>query len=100
MVEKDTVDSSRVAAYGVLGSVALVVIVLGLQALFLAVERGEATSKERPKTAFRQLAAEQRTQLSDYAWQNREKGVMRLPIERSMELLVDERAADVSDQDD
>ena len=48
-----------------------------------------ARAEERAKN-LRELRAEENKALSEYAWQNKEKGFVRLPVDRAMELTLAE----------
>ena len=76
----------------VVGTVLTFVIVVFLQALFYRAETAEYERKvvnESPKK-LRSARAEQSTLLNEYRWIDRENGVVAIPIERAMELVVDE----------
>jgi len=86
--EQDRPDTVRIAIIGIVGAVMLFVIIVLIQALFYRVERAEVGRKEAqavPDTAVR-VRAEQQALLNSYRWVDQKNGVVRIPIERAMEL--------------
>ncbi len=76
-------------------SVALIfVIIVGLQAWFYDFNRDEIERKRGASlsTAVKQLRAEQLQTLNEYRWIDRNTETVGIPIERAMELLVEEYA--------
>jgi hypothetical protein len=80
------------AVVGVISAVLLFVIIVGLQALFFSMERGELERKviNRSNEALDGLEADQLEQLNSYGWVSEPDGVAHIPIERAMELVVRE----------
>jgi hypothetical protein len=75
---------------GVVGAVLLFVVIVLLQAFFYHQERAEVERKVVAVGAedLSQLRARQRDQLSSYRWVDAKAGVVAIPIERAMELVV------------
>lgn len=87
--------SSSTLIVGAVGIVLLVVVVILLEVLFYDTAETEYQRKvvaEQPQQ-LRLLQAEQRDRLNAYRWVDRENGVVALPIERAMELVVKESGA-------
>lgn len=81
---------------GLVGAVLLFVIIVLLQALFYGAERGELARKVRGAgwDDLAGLRTEQEGLLHSTRWIDEKKGVVGIPIERAMELLVARGAAD------
>jgi len=83
-------DAALTAVVGIVGAVLLVVVVLVLQAYFYGAESREAERKT-VAPAFEELVAQradQQEQLNSYRWIDEKAGIVGLPIERAMELVV------------
>jgi hypothetical protein len=87
-------DVRTIAAFGVITVVLLVAVVLGLQFYFDRVLEQQVyvqvLAPESP--ALNTLHAREDEELHSYRYLDREKGVVRLPIERAMSLLAAEAA--------
>jgi FlaG/FlaF family flagellin (archaellin) len=81
------------AVVGVIGAILLFVIIVALQALFYSMQEEELARKvySRPNETLQRLDAEQLEQLSSYGWISEPEGVVHIPIERAMELYVEEQ---------
>jgi hypothetical protein len=77
---------------GALGVILTVVIILALQVLFYRTAQREFVTKvvEVGSEKLRNAESAQREMLEGYRWVDRENGVVALPIERAMELIVEE----------
>lgn len=89
-------DDPNVAASAVVGIVSailLFVIIVVLQAFFFGAEQAEREKKiyTQPNQALQQLNASQLELLSSYGWVSEADGVVRIPIERAMELVASEK---------
>jgi len=80
------------AVLGIIGAIALFVIIVLVQALFYRMEDQELARKvySQPYEALQTLDADQREQLGTYRYVNEREGVVRIPIQRAMELLASE----------
>lgn len=76
---------------GVVGAVVLFVVIVLLQAFFYRAERAERERKVVAVGAeeLSQLRARQRDQLNSYRWVDPKAGVVAIPIERAMDLVVE-----------
>jgi flagellar basal body-associated protein FliL len=84
-------DDPNVAASAVIGiisAILLFVIIVVLQALFFSAEQSERERKVYSQSyqALQQLDASQLELLGSYSWVSEGDGVVRIPIERAMEL--------------
>jgi hypothetical protein len=90
---EDDPDSSATVAIGIAGAILLVVIVVALQGLFGQTSRAEFRRKveaEKP-VELESLRAAQLEQIGTYRWIDAKQGVAAIPIDRAMELLVEQR---------
>ncbi len=88
-------DDPNVAASAVVGIVSailLFVIIVVLQAFFYGAEQAELEKKvyTQPYQALQQLDAGQLELINSYGWVSEPDGVVRIPIERAMELVAAE----------
>ena len=84
--------SAPTVLVGTVGLVLLAVILLLLEVLYQRTSQAEIERKvvdEQPQE-LRQLEARQLEQLGGYAWVDRERGIVKVPLERAMELVIDE----------
>jgi hypothetical protein len=91
----DDPSSPPTAIVGLSFAVLFVVVVLGLQAYFARVQDEEREAK-RQGVGSAELAGVEEAQLQrigEYRWVDRDSGVVAIPIERAMELVVAEQAA-------
>lgn len=88
----DDPDVPASVVVGVVGAILLFVIIVGLQALFYRMDEGERSRKvyEQPDQALQQLDADQLGALTSYGWVDQQRGVVHIPIERAMALVVEE----------
>ncbi len=80
------------AMVGLVGAIALFVVIVLLQALFYRMQTSEQNAKvsSQPNQGVQALDAEQLEQLTSYEWVSQPDGVVRIPVERAMELVVAE----------
>jgi flagellar basal body-associated protein FliL len=80
------------AVIGIISAILLFVIVVVLQAFFYGAQQTEMEKKvlTRPNQALQQLNASQQELLGSYGWLSEGDGVVRIPIERAMELVAAE----------
>lgn len=88
----DDPDVPASAVVGIVSAILLFVIIVALQALFFRMEEGERSRKvyEQPYEALQQLDADQLGTLSSYGWVDQQTQVAHIPINRAMELVVEE----------
>ena len=88
-------STAATVVVGVVGAILLVVCVVLLQAYFYRAE-GNENRRKVVAVAPEELAqarAEQLGALNSYRWVDEKAGVVAVPVERAMELVVAERAA-------
>lgn len=89
-VMKDDIDNGRVALVAVVGALVLVAIIFLLQAIHYRLEDNMRVTKATRGTEWRGYMSEQQTKLNEYAWVDQSKGVVRIPVERAISLVVAE----------
>jgi hypothetical protein len=93
--DNDT-NASAIVAVGLIGTILLVVTVVALEALFGHVVEAEAQRKvvEVGSNELRGYTAEQLERLNGYRVLDANAGVVGIPIERAMEIVVRESAGE------
>ncbi len=88
----DEAGVRRSAVLGLVGAVALLVIIVTLQAYFARLRRGEAgrDAAAPPPAELATLRARQLERIGGYRWVDRERGIVAIPIGRAMELVARE----------
>ena len=88
-------DTSATIVVGVVGAIVVFAIIVALQALFYNVEASETVSKvySVAPEQYSRLRADQLETLNSYRWIDRKNGVVGIPIDRAMELVVQEARA-------
>lgn len=91
-VDTDDPKSSLTLIIGVIGAVIVFLICVLLQTLYVATSRAELQRKvwESQPEELRSLEVEQLQRLNDYRWVDPRAGVAAIPIERAMELVVED----------
>ena len=92
--EGSDIKSRLIALYGLVFTVIVVVLLLWLHDYFFAV-RNDAVQRnvlEPANPRLLELRATEAAVLGTYGWVDQEKGIVRVPIDRAMELLVREAA--------
>lgn len=96
-IESDDSDpkSTPTLLVGAVGMILLMVIVLLVEVLYQRTTQAEIYRKvisEQP-LELRQVQAEQLDQLNDYRWVSEPEGVVAIPIERAIDLVVEDAQA-------
>ena len=92
MAHEDEVNTPMVAVVGVFAVVLLLVIVVGLQVLYATMTQAELARKDSPiaSPALADYVSQQRERLDGYRWVDQTKGVVAIPIDKAMDLVVRE----------
>lgn len=95
MERHNDLNPVNIACVGFLGALVTLVIILALQVLYYATVARETEQKliQAPTTESDTLLAEQAVKLTRYGWLDREKQQVTIPIDRAMELVVNELSA-------
>jgi len=91
-VRYDDPNVAASAVVGIISAILLFVIIVVLQAFFYRAEQSELQRKvhSQPVEALQQLEAGQLELLTSYSRSAEAEGVVRIPIERAMELVAAE----------
>jgi len=91
---QDEIRATPIVIVGIVGSILTVVIILLLSVLFLHAKQAEIYDKSSGPAPddIRRLRSEQLETLTEYRWVDEKKGIVRIPIDRAMDLLVKESA--------
>ena len=83
-------DALTTATIGIVGTILVIVAVVFLQGLYESVNRSEFRKKvvDEAPAELRDLRASQLKRLHALAWVDKRNGIVAIPIERAMELLV------------
>lgn len=96
--EPDDVNVGLLGLVGLFIAVVLSLIVILLQAWFYDwkgdLAAGRTTAAYASQTTLSQALVEQQSQINSYRWINREAGVRAIPIERAMDVVTKELAAE------
>ena len=86
-------DTSVTVVVGIVGAILVFVIIVALQALFYDCESQTVSRINRgdPRLLSR-VRAEQLESINSYGWKDRQKGVVTIPIDKAMELVVKDLA--------
>jgi hypothetical protein len=90
----DDPHPSRTAYVGGLFVLIFVLVVIALVGYFnrVATEEFEVKVVDQAAAAPRELRAAQLSRIREYRWVDRQAGVVAIPIERAMELIVEEHS--------
>ena len=94
-VESDAPRTTFIFAFALASCIGLGLVLLGIDQMFNVLMREEVAEKVlRPESsALRALRADEQAKLTHYQWVDQKKGVLRVPLERAMELTLAEWAA-------
>lgn len=91
----DDPDPFATVYVGIVGTILLIFCILALQAAYYNLDAAEAQRKifSQPPVELMELRAGQQHNLTTYGWVDRDKGIVRIPIDRAIELTVQELAS-------
>ena len=91
---QDELRASPIVIAGVVSSILLFILVVGISGLFLHWQKQEAAEKSSPlmPEELRRLKSQQMGEINSWRWISEKDGVVRIPIDRAMELVVEEEA--------
>jgi hypothetical protein len=92
MAERDDLNVPMIATVGAVSVILTVAIVFAVRAMYFSYANSETQRKviEAPTVNADSRLAEQEAKLARYSWVNRAQGTVTIPIERAMELVVEE----------
>ena len=93
---QDELRASPIVIVGIVGCVLVFVIIVALSALFIHVENEEIAKKTagQAPSDLRLAENEQQVILTEYRWIDKEKGIVRIPIDRAIDLMLQEAGKD------
>lgn len=91
MFENENIDSRQVGLVAAFGVILVIVAVIGLQVLFLRLDKQNlaSVSGQRPRD-LAQVLTEQQTQLSTTRWVDKQAGVVQIDIGRAMKVTLED----------
>lgn len=94
MKKTDDVNTPMIALIGILGAVLLFVLTVGLQAWIQGYQEGEHYRKvvEPPDQQLSELDSKQLQDINTYRVIDPKKGIYAIPIDRAMDLVVEDLA--------
>jgi hypothetical protein len=96
MAEKQEANVSLLFTIGAAGAILLLVIIVGVQALYLRTEQNELAQYDNaPVVWLSNLRLEQQTKLATYRWIDKDKQVVAIPIDEAMKLYVEKQGQKV-----
>lgn len=97
--EPEGTNAALIAVVSLVSAVLTFVVVVGLQALYYRFEAREFERKvvEGVPEELRSIRSEQNDVLNGYRWIDQEAGIVAIPIERAMDLMVRESRGPVED---
>ena len=92
MPKYDNVNTPVIAAVGLLAVLGLVAFVLLLQIVYYQAETQQEYEKiiAQPDVELDNLKTQQQGKLASYAWVNEKQKVVAIPIDRAMDLVLDD----------
>lgn len=89
------VDTQTIALVGILGAIVIVAIIFALQVLYYRAAAGQFREKDldQPVAELQKVLTAQQMKLAQFRLVDPAKGVVTIPIERAMELVVQEAAS-------
>lgn len=87
---QDEVPASPIFVVGIVSSLLVFASVVGLAALFISVQKADAESKREPSRSRIVEESQQHANLAEYRILDPEKKIVRIPIERAMDLVVED----------
>ena len=100
MERHNDLNSAKIAWVGFLGALVTFIVILAMQVLYYSAVVQETEQKviQAPTTQSDTLLAEQAVKLTRYGWIDREKQQVTIPIDRAMELVVNDLSAAPSEE--
>lgn len=89
----DTIDTPTIVVVGFLSAIVTFVVILGAQAVFFAADRVEAKVKATNSvpTTLTEGLTQQQNRLAGYGWVDSSKGVVNIPVNDAMRLVLEEQ---------
>ncbi len=93
MATRQDVNSPLLITIGAIGAILVLTIIVGVQAWYTSALNEETARKDAasPNVWLDNLHAEQQANLNKERWIDRDKKIVQIPIERAMELIVENK---------
>ena len=90
MATRDDVNTPAIAMVGLISALLFFASIILLEVMFYRMEAQQRYEKDvsQPFTELTNLVERQQAKLADYRWVDEKKGVVAIPIDRAMELVV------------
>jgi hypothetical protein len=90
MPTRDDVNTPAIAMVGLISALLFFAVIVLLEVMFYRMEAQQRYDKDvsQPFVELTTLMDRQRAKLADYRWVDEKKGVVAIPIDRAMELVV------------
>ena len=92
MATRDDVNTPAIAMVGLISALLFFASIILLEVMFYRMEAQQRYEKDisQPFIELTNLVQRQQAKLADYRWVDEKKGVVAIPIDRTMELVVAE----------
>ncbi len=92
MATRDDVNTPVIALVGLISALLFFASIILLQVMFYRIEAQQRYEKDisQPPAELTALVQQQQARLAEYRWVDEKKGVVAIPIDRAMELVVAE----------
>lgn len=89
----DTIDTPKIVVVGFLSAIITFVVILGAQAVYFAADRVETKAKasSATPTTLTEGLTQQQNRLAGYGWVDPSKGIVNIPVDVAMKLVVEEQ---------
>jgi hypothetical protein len=90
MATRQEANAPLLAVIGIVSILMLIIIIIGVQAWFMAEQRADIERKfgDTQSTSLVNLKTEQTQKLETARWVDQSKGIVQIPIEEAMKLIV------------
>lgn len=90
---EDDLNTSKVVVIGLTFCIFVFAIIAAVQTIFYNMQENERIKKTvaQPDAEYSTLLSDQQEQLNSYHWLNQKEGVLAIPIDRAMEIIVTEK---------
>lgn len=90
MATKSDINVPAIATIGVVSVCLLLVLILGVEALFTGQEQAEIDRyNNNPVLSLENLKVQQQVRLNSYRWVDREKQIVAIPIDQAMRIMAE-----------
>lgn len=89
----DTIQTPRIVVFGFISAILTFVVILAAQAVFFAADHGESQRKAAlaAQTPLTEGLSEQQNRLAGYGWVDPAKGMVNIPVDDAMKMVLTEQ---------